>query len=358
MNRRPTIRDVARRASLSISTVSLVLNDRPHVTDSTREKVRRAISDLGYRPQPNARNLASRASGNIGFILTEDHFSQIEPFYTKIFLGTEFEARNHNYYILLTTIGTRFRTQTAIPRFLLDRNVDGVIFAGKVHDKFVAYVETLDLPIVLVDYCCKQFRHSCVLIDNFRGAQAAVNHLIGGGHRSIGFIGGDITHPSLETRYRSYRETLQQHDIAFDASLVVVDENDSRIRNGYNAAERLLRRATRPTAIFAANDAMAIGCMRYMNTVGLVAPRDIAIVGFDDIEMGSHIDPRLTTVRVHKEEMGKLAVRRMVEMIKSKTRSVVTIDVPVELVVRDSCGIKLAHETMPEAQEPVLESLL
>ncbi len=339
MNRRPTIRDVARRASLSISTVSLVLNDKPHVTDSTREKVRRAIADLGYRPQQNARNLASRASGNIGFILTEDHFSQAEPFYTRIFLGTEFEARNHNYYILLTTIGHRFRKQAAVPRFLLDRNVDGVIIAGRIHEKFIEYVEKLGLPVVLVDYCCRQFRHSCVLIDNFRGAQAAVNHLIAGGHRAIGFIGGDISHPSLEARYQSYCETLQENGITFDPSLAVVDEKDSRIHNGYNATERLLRGAKKPSAIFAANDAMAIGCMRYLNAAGLTIPRDMAVVGFDDIEMSSHVVPRLTTVRVHKEEMGKLAVRRIVEMIKSKTNSVVTIHVPVELIVRESCGI-------------------
>src|SRR5690349_3574720 len=131
MKRRPTIHDVAKRAELSISTVSLVLNNKSNVSESTREKVLQIIAELGYHPQRSARGLASSLSGNLGFILSEDHFSQAEPFYTKIFLGTEFEARAHNYYILLTTVETAPRADSTPPRFLLEQNVDGVIIAGK-----------------------------------------------------------------------------------------------------------------------------------------------------------------------------------------------------------------------------------
>ncbi len=339
MKRQPTIQDVARETSLSISTVSLVLNNQPNVSDQTRQKVLQAIAKLGYHPHRGARGLASRLTGNIGFIISEDHFTQVEPFYTKIFLGTEFESRDHDYYVLLTTVGKRFNKKNgSVPRFLLDRHVDGVIIAGKISEALVEYIDKLALPMVLVDYALEPRRISSVLIDNQGGVRAAMLHLIERGHKEIAFIGGDLRHPSIAERCEAYKEILGERDLAYRPSLVVTDEKDTRMHNGYNAAERLLKQGGEPTAIFAANDAMAIGCMRYLKAVGKKIPDDIAVVGFDDIEMSSHVEPRLTTVSVPKEEMGKLAVRLLVDIIKSKVETITTVHVPVELVVRESSG--------------------
>ncbi len=354
MKRPPTIRDVAQRTSLSISTISLVLNNKPHVSDETRRKVQLAIEELGYHPRRSARGLASRESGNIGFVLSEEHFTQAEPFYTKIFLGTEFEARHHHYYILLTTVGKEFKGNETVPRFLLERNADGVILAGRVPEKLVDYIGKLDLPIVLVDYSFRRKRLSSVLIDNRKGIELAMRHLIGGGHKKIAFIGGDLQHPSIAERFDSYRETLEEFGLPFNPGMVATAECDTGIRNGYNAIAAILQRGVKPTAVVAANDAMAIGCMRYAKAAGLRLPEDLAVVGFDDIEMGSLVEPRLTTVRVFKEQIGKLAVERLVESIRSESKTVVTIHAPVELVVRESCGIGPAtdsdltrHESVP-----------
>jgi len=336
MKRRLTIHDVAKRTSLSISTISLVLNNKPNVSQETRKKVLQAIEDLGYHPQRSARGLASKISGNIGFIVTEDHFSQTEPFYTKIFLGTEFEARDHNYYILLTTVSKHFSKTSSIPRFLLERNVDGVIIAGKINEGLVDYIEHLGIPIVLVDYELKRRRISSVLIDNRKGIREGTEHLIRIGHINIGFIGGDLAHPSIAERFKAYKETLRDYNLPLQGELIVIDETDTAIRNGYRAMEKLLKREVNLSAVVVANDAMAIGCMQYAKTVFLKIPEALSIVGFDDIEISSHIEPGLTTVRVYKEEMGKLAVRRLVEMVRSKTQTVVTVHVPVELVVRGS----------------------
>jgi LacI family transcriptional regulator len=350
LKKRPTIKDVARQAGISLSTVSLVINDRGYVSEKTRQRVLRVVEKLAYHPTRSARGLASKTSGNIGFVLTEDHFSQSEPFYTRVFLGTEFEARKHNYYILLTTVGLQFKHNGSTPRFLLERNVDGVIIAGKINEKLVEYIESLGLPIVLVDYELKRKRLSAVLIDNRRGAALAVNHLIEVGHKDIGFIGGDIKHPSIAERFQSYKETLVEHGVTPNDEFIVIDEADTRVRNGYAAATRLFSRAQKPSAIFAANDAMAIGCMKYIKSIGMKIPDDIAIVGFDDIDLSSHIEPRLTTVRVFKEEMGKLAVQRIAEIVKSKTQTVVTTLVPVELVVRESTQLsKPRNSTVPHA---------
>ena len=338
MKRQPTIEDVARKASLSISTVSLVLNNKPNVSDETRRKVQQAIQELGYHPHRGARGLASNISGNIGFILSDDHFIQGEPFYTRIFLGTEFEARNHNYYILLTTVSKQFRKKVSIPRFLFERNVDGIIISGKIDDQYVEYINSIGLPIVLVDYSLPRNRFSSVLIDNLRGSHAAVSHLIKRGHREIAFIGGDIQHPSITERLEGYKDTLQEHGIALNQSFVSVDEHDTRMDNGYRAIQKILLKRKRPTAVFAANDSMAIGCTRYLKEVGIKIPGDIAVIGFDDIDMSSLVDPQLSTIRVFKEKMGTLALQRLVEMIKSKTETVATIHVPVELIIRESTG--------------------
>jgi LacI family transcriptional regulator len=334
--KQPTIKDVARLSGLSLSTVSLVINKRGYVSPETRQKVLKIVEELSYHPNRSARGLASKTSGNLGFILSDYHFSQAEPFYTKIFLGTEFEARNHNYYILLTTVGKTFNTKSDVPRFLLERNVDGVIIAGKVTGKLIDYIDSLGIPIVLVDYESKKRRHSAVLIDNRSGAQKAVQHLLERGHRSVAFIAGDIAHPSIAERFGGYQDALKENSIPFDQNLIVVDQPALRGNDGAEAMGKILQRGKFPTAVFAANDAMAIGCARFLRERGLKIPDDIAVVGFDDIEMSSHLEPPLTTVRVFKEEMGKLAVLRLVEMIKSKTRTLITTHVPVELIVRAS----------------------
>jgi LacI family transcriptional regulator len=342
--KRPTIKDVARLSGLSLSTVSLVINKRGYVSPETREKVLKIVDDLSYHPTRSARGLASKTSGNLGFILSDYHFSQAEPFYTKIFLGTEFEARNHNYYILLTTVGKAFNTTSDVPRFLLERNVDGVIIAGKVTGKLIEYIDALGLPIVLVDYETRKRRHSTVVTDNRTGARLAVQHLLDLGHRSVAFIAGDIDHPSIAERFAGYRDVLHEHSIEQDDQLVVVDQPTLWGSDGAEAIGKILQRGALPTAVFAANDAMAIGCAKFLRDRGMKIPDDMAIVGFDDIEMSSHFEPPLTTVRVFKEEMGKLAVRRLVEMIKSKTRTLVTTHVPVELVIRaSSIGVAPEH---------------
>ena len=140
----PTIKDVAQKAGVSLSTVSLVINSKSNVRPETKKRVETAIAELNYHPRRNVRGLASKRTYNLGFILTEDPFSQAEPFYTKIFLGTD---RKYHYYILLTTVQKNFREGAAIPRFLLERNVDGVILAGKVPNKLIDFVQEMGLPL-------------------------------------------------------------------------------------------------------------------------------------------------------------------------------------------------------------------
>jgi LacI family transcriptional regulator len=340
VKKRPTIKDVARKSGLSASTVSLAINNSGYVSEKTRAKVMDVVKELGYHPTRAARGLASSTSGNIGFIVSEEHFAQAEQFYTRVFLGTEFEARLHDYYVLLTVVGRRFGNGASVPRFLLERNVDGVIVAGSVNDKFIEYIHAMGLPVVLVDYQVARSPFSAVLIDNRNGTRSAVSHLLDIGHTRIGFIGADLKHPGIAERFATYRSMLEEHNITPDPSWIITSEKLLTFKSGCDSAAKVLAAPSRPDALLAANDSMAIGCLHCAKRAGLRIPEDIAIVGFDDLEVSSHVEPRLTSVRVHKEEMGKLAVRRLVDILRSKTTTQMTAHVRTELIVRESTAGK------------------
>ncbi|MCB0748701.1 MAG: LacI family DNA-binding transcriptional regulator, partial [Ignavibacteriae bacterium] len=147
-----TIKDVAKHAGVSIATVSLVINNNTRISSETKRKVLRSIKTLNYHPSRSARDLVSKKTGNIGFLLTDDHFLRTEPFYTKIFLGTEFEARDGEYYVLLSTVNSNFTDKDPLPRFVLEKSVDGIIIAGKVPQNLIDRISSLEIPIVFVDY--------------------------------------------------------------------------------------------------------------------------------------------------------------------------------------------------------------
>ncbi len=337
MPQRPTIKDVAKRADVSLSTVSLVLNNKGYVSPKTREKVAKVINELGYHPTRSARGLALRKSGNIGFILTDDHFTQTEPFYTKIFLGAEFEAQKHNYYILLTTITKDFDPFNSLPRFLIEKNVDGILIAGQVSTVLIDYIDSMNIPIVLIDFDVENHKHSTVLNNNYQGTQLAVEHLINLQHRKIGYIAGDLSHPSINERYQGYRNALKQAGITLEKSWISINQKDTKVSNGYNAAKDLIKSShSLPTALIAANDAMAIGCLQYFSEINIKVPDDIALIGFDNIEKALSAQPSLTTIDVNKFAMGGTAMSTLVECITERNKQINHIRIPVTLVVRES----------------------
>lgn len=331
-----TIKDVAKHAGVSTATVSLVLSDNDRISQATKKKVQKSIKALNYYPSKSARYLVSKKSGNIGFILTDDHFLRTEPFYTRIFLGAEFEAREGEYYILLATVNSDFSQNDPLPRFVLDKSVDGIIIAGKVPQNLIDRILNLDIPIVFVDYqtstnCCP-----LILIDNVQGGLIATNHLINLGHTEIGFIAGDIKHPSIYDRLSGYKQALEKKNISIKDSLIEVDAKYPDRQNGYEAAEKLMRRNKKVTSIFACNDAMAIGAMHYLKDKGYKIPNDVSIIGFDDVEVDLLLDPPLTTIRVPKIEMGAEALRVLIDYLKNGNGAHNKILVPVELIERSS----------------------
>ncbi|MGC8654641.1 MAG: LacI family DNA-binding transcriptional regulator [Candidatus Kryptoniota bacterium] len=332
---RPTIRDVAKRAGTAVSTASLVVNNKGYVSDEVKKRVLEAVEELGYRPNRVARALAKNSTENIGFVVAQEHFSKVEPFYTKVFLGTEFEARQHDYYILLTTVPKSFKP-SCIPRFIRECSVDGVIFAGKLSEGYVRAALNNDIAAVVIDYRYPRSKVPTVNIDNLQGSALAVEHLIKLGHENIAFVGGDLQHPSISQRFEGYRRTLEANGLKYTEKLVSVDEPGTGPDDGYNATMKLLKSKTKFTAIVACNDAVAIGSMRALKEYNIEVPTNVSIVGFDDIELSSHIDPELTTLRVQKEELGATALRILAQSLKSEKRIISSTLIEPELVVRES----------------------
>ena len=328
----PTIKDVAKTANVSTATVSLVINNHKRISPETRIKVNKAIQELNYHPFRSARGLVSQKTGNIGFILTEDHFLRSEPFYTRIFLGTEFAARENEFYILLTTVPSDFKAGDRLPRFILERNVDGIMVAGKVPDDLIKSLEKYNLPLVFIDYYPENNKYSNVLIDNVSGGKKAVQHLIDCGHEKISFIAGDIQHPSIKDRFQGYKMAMEEKGFAYNNTFY---ENPAR-ENGYSAAKKLFNKNKKITAIFACNDAMAIGVMQYLKEKKIKIPEDISIIGFDDVEADLSLDPPLSTISVKKTDMGIEAIHLMAEVLNNKVKSIKKVLVPVELISRKS----------------------
>jgi LacI family transcriptional regulator len=331
-----TIKDVARKARVSTATVSLVLQNNKRISTTTRQRVLRVVEKLNYRPSRMARGLVMQQSHNIGFVLTDDHFLRTEPFYTHIFLGCEFEARDHEYYILLNTIPRSYDKNEDLPRFIQEHNVDGVIIAGKVPPEIINGIEQNKLPVVFIDYCPPRGDYSAVLIDNVKGGMDATDYLINHGHQKIAFIGGDLQHPSIMGRLQGYKQALEQSKLGFNQKYVITSEADTTRATGYNAIRALLSHSSQISAIFSCNDAMAIGAMQYIEDQGLRVPQDISIIGFDNVDAAVYTDPPLTTVNVLKEELGIEAMRLMVDLLKKRIRSSKKVMVPVEIIQRDS----------------------
>ncbi len=336
-----TIRDVAQRAGVSQSTVSLVINDRANVSPDTRRRVLDAVDVLEYHPRHSARHLALAKGGSIGFVLTEQFFRVSEPFYTKILLGAEFEAAKQGFYTLLSRAKEPFEYPKDIPRFLLDRSVDGLIVAGRAPKRLLKFIKEKKIPCVLVDFKLPSYSTNHVLIDNLSGSREAMNHLISLGHQRIGFVAGSSTHPSIQERYEGYRQVMYENygdSISDIDKLTYLDEEEASPQIGREGALELLMLTDPPTAIFACNDATAVGCYKAAKELGLSVPDDLAIMGFDDVDASTHLEPDLSTVHIYKAEMGKEAVRSLVDCLENPDQPLKTKIISTKLMIRGSCG--------------------
>ncbi len=335
---RPTIRDVAKAAGVSVATVSYVLNDSAAISPETRERVLKAIRELDYTPNRYARGLANQKTDALALILPAAR-SVSDPFLFQFISGVTEAAAGAGYNLLLIPGDPGVETVQALVR---ERRADGVILMeSEVHDARIDYLLEVDYPFVLFGRSLERQDLTYVDLDNRLGAMLATQHLLALGHRRIGYIGADRRLVFAHYRYEGHLAALREAGVTVDPELLQV--GDLTERSGYECMERLLALPSPPTAVFAASDAMAIGAKQALAAAGLRVPQDVALVGFDDTPVAAYASPPLTTVRQPIFEMGTEAADLLVARLRGEEHQQQRLLLP-ELVVRASCGARLPSD--------------
>jgi LacI family transcriptional regulator len=330
--RNVTIVDVAEAADVSYSTVSRVLNGYPFVKDSTRKRVLQAAEILGYVPNQQARSLAGGKTTVIGLLVP----GLDNGYIGEIARGIDEELTKAHYDLMLYTTHRQSGKETAYVNTITSGLTAGLILVVPlVSTSYLDALHERKFPIVLIDQIDTTGKSSTVDATNWQGSYEATNYLIELGHRRIGIITGLMDIRSAVDRLDGYKAALQDNGLAIDDSLIVA--GDFWQFRGYHAAKELLELSQRPTAILASNDLTAFGAMEAIRDYGLEIPNDISVIGFDDIPQARIVHPKLTTVRQPLDQMGRLAVKLLLERIKDPTLPPKHITLSTHLVVRESC---------------------
>lgn len=328
---RPTLRDVAREARVSIKTVSRVVNQEPGVSPPTAIRVIAAIEKLGYRPNELARSLQGRRSRTIGLVIADIS----NPFYAECVQAVEETARKHDYAVILCASDEDAETERAYVRLLVQRRVDGLLLVPAADGQ--TYLEqelAAGLPIVALDRPAEGVSTDSVVVQNRAGTRDAIEHLIGHGHRRIALV-GDAEHLyTTRMRLEGYREALVEAGLE---ELSRVGARDAA--SAAKASRELLELPDPPTAIFAMNNLITVGVLQALDQAGASIPQDMAFIGFDDFELAAVLHPRLTLVRQPAAELGRQAAELVLGRLEAKRRGKPQrIVLQTQLIVRESCG--------------------
>lgn len=306
----PTIQDVARRAGVSIATVSRVLNRSSHpVRPEVRARVEAAARELGFRPSALARGLAGRETRTLALVVPDI----ANPYYPRLSRGAEDVANAHDYALIVCNTDHRADKLERYLHLLREKKVDGILLAGGGHEdpSDVAALAAAGLPLHAVGR--HPLKAPSVRIDNVAAARAATEHVIGLKRRRVAYVGGPSHHTTFADRRRGYRQALAAAGLPLRRSLEI--EAELSPAGGEHAAEHLLRLRERPDAVFAANDNLAVGLIHRFRLAGVRVPDDVAVIGFDDIPLAPYLTPSLSSVAVPAYELGAAAAERLLRQL-------------------------------------------
>lgn len=334
----PTIKDVARRAGVSIKTVSRVVNKDPAVRDSTREHVERVVAELGYTPDPAARSMRSNRTGVLGLVTD---MIVTTPYSVDIISGVQDACAEAGMMMLIVnTRGDRTHTEHAI-RTLVERKVEGIVYATMYLRAFDELPAAGDLPMVLVNCFMADGSVPSIVPDDYAGSYAATSHVIELGHRDIALLSVNPVIVAGERRGRGFRRALLDHGLNCTPDWVragQVFENGREVFVAVEATQRFLDGARRPTAIVCGTDAIAMRTYNAVRERGLRIPDDISIVGYDNFVMiAEALDPPLTSVALPYYDMGRTAVSWLRRLSHGDGLAEPTLLMPCPLIRRASC---------------------
>ncbi len=332
-----TIYDVAKKAGVGIGTVSRAINNHPHVSTKTREKVFAIIKDLHYQPHAMARSLARKKTNMIAVIVPV--FTGY--FFLEVLKGVQQALIHDHYDLILYSIDQVERTDQFLKKTLREKRVDGVLLISlKINDQYAQYFNDAKFPIVLVD----SYHHSLdsITVQNELGAFNATKKLLDLGHTRIAMIDGQLKSSPAHERLQGYKKALNSRQIPFDENYLILSDMFSgqdgfNRESGFKAMNKLLALGdNRPTAVFISSDIQAAGAIRAIHENNLAVPDDISIIGFDDIEIAEYLG--LSTMRQPMYEMGSLAVHKLIARIEGNREHRFEKHFNTQLIIRDSCS--------------------
>ncbi|MFC5407130.1 LacI family DNA-binding transcriptional regulator [Cohnella soli] len=335
--RQITIYDIAKEAKVSVATVSRVLNGTAPVKASTRAKIEALIQKYQFQPNAMARSLLSKETGIIGVIVPD----LTNPFFPEVFAGAEQEAQESGHTFLLCNTMGSYAKESEYLNIMQEKRVDGIVFIGgriNLKDCEPELVQEVvehanKIPLVLVNGNLKNTELTRVVTDEYTGTLLAMRHLIELGHTQIGFIGGESHMTTTSIKLRAFRKALRDEGIPVREEWILPDSFS--VDSGRQMMQKLLDMKEQPTAVCCVNDFTAIGAIKTAVENGLKVPDDISIVGFDDIPLAHHVIPELTTVSQQANELGRMAIKVLRQMMnKGKTKKLTALE--PQLVVRQS----------------------
>jgi LacI family transcriptional regulator len=326
-----TIREVAESAGVSYATVSHVINNTRLVSQETRERVLAAMDALNYRPNALARSLRQGKTNTLGLVLPDS----ANPFFAEISRSIEDEAFKKGYSVFLCNTELDIQRELFYVDVLSKKQVDGIIFvaAGDQVDS-LDFLRSRNMPVVLIDRDLPNVEVDAVLSDNQLGGFLATRHLLDLGHTRIACIAGPSSITPSAERIIGYRRALEEAGLSYDENLIL--RGDYHAQSGLEVTHSILKMDPRPTAIFALNDLMALGALRAAAEAGCSIPKDLAVVGYDDLEIAHFTNPPLTTIAQPKKEIGAQAVHLLVDRMSQRSRPPSRLVLAPELIIRRS----------------------
>jgi DNA-binding LacI/PurR family transcriptional regulator len=335
-----SIKDIAKAAGVSHSTVSRALGDSPLVSEETRARIQLLAREMGYSPDAQARSLVMGRTQTIGVVVT----TITDPFIAEVVQAIESTAHQHGYSVLLASSNSEPEREIAAVEMFHSKRVDGVVVtSSRVGALYQDHLERLGVPVVLLNSHNEQ-RGSytfSVSVDNKHGGYLATSHLADLGHRRVAYVTGPANHSDDLDRLAGYRQAIVEAGLALDPALIV--PGTGRVGGGQRALPALTALADSPTAVFCYNDMTAMGLLRAAREEGISVPGDLAVVGFDDVPLASYIEPPLTTIAQPKLDMGKRAMEMALDLLsRGGQAGGVTSNVVVQgkLIVRESSGAR------------------
>jgi len=332
---RVSIKDIARAANVSHSTVSRALSDSPLISSETKSRIQSLACEMGYTPNAIARSLVTQQTRTVGMVVT----TITDPWVAEVVQGIEDSAHESGYSVILSSGASDPERELAAVEMLRSKRVDALIVtSSRVGALYLEHLERIGVPVVLVNNHNEQSgRYTfSVSVDNQHGGYLATNHLIQRGHRRIAYISGPADHSDDADRSTGYQQALGENGLAFDPTLVI--SGNGQLDGGERALHTLTGLRTPPSAVFCYNDMTAIGLLSAARREGLSVPEDLAVVGFDDILFARFVQPTLTTVAQPQRDMGRQAMSMALALMDSDDSAPSLSDITVlgKLVVRES----------------------